>query len=102
MTCSLTVSYPDWLVAISLLLVAGRMANAFRAKICTTEAVAYTCMIRCIDTLHLKPRYCLPNLLYLPADCSQVCPRLHGSSSYFASTQLHRQDLVLTDVSSCL
>lgn len=59
--------------AMTLLLVAGGMANASRAKICTTEAVGYTCMNGCNDRLHLEPRYCLPNLLHLLADCSQAC-----------------------------
>jgi len=36
------------------------------------EAVGYTCMIGCNDMLHFKPRYCLPNLLYLLAGCSQA------------------------------
>jgi len=38
-----------------LLLVAGGMANASRAKVCTTETVGCTCVIGCNDALDLKP-----------------------------------------------
>jgi len=50
-----SVTFKVWAFAVTLLLVAGGMANASRAKVCTTEAVGYTCVIGCNDALHLKP-----------------------------------------------